>query len=51
MATVHKIDGYDEFISNIEKLAKSSENVNVLFTGKKVAGQSWCPDCNDGKVS
>lgn len=50
VAKVEKIFGYDEFIASIDKLAKSAENVNILFTGKKdQAGQkSWCPDCNDG---
>lgn len=51
MAKVHKIFGYEEFISSIDKLADSAEIVNVLFTGKKdAAGHSWCPDCNDGNV-
>lgn len=49
MAKVHKIDGYDEFKQKIDELAKTAENVNVLFSGKKdAAGHSWCPDCNDG---
>lgn len=51
VAEVKKIFGYEEFVASIESLAKSAENVNVLFTGKKDdAGRSWCPDCNDGKV-
>lgn len=51
VAKVQKISGYDEFKSSIDTLAKTAENVNVLFTGKKDdAGRSWCPDCNDGKV-
>lgn len=52
MAKVHKIVGYEDFIASIDELAKSAENVNVLFTGQKNdAGHSWCPDCNDGNVS
>lgn len=51
MATVHKLSGYDEFIKSIDGIAKSAENVNVLFTGKKdEAGHSWCSDCNNGKI-
>lgn len=51
MAKVHKINGYEEFKKTIDDVAKNAEHVNVLFTGKKdQAGQSWCPDCNDGTV-
>lgn len=51
MAKVHKITGYDEFKKTIDDIAKTAENVNVLFSGKKgETGQSWCCDCNDGKI-
>lgn len=52
MAKVIKISGYEEFKQKIDEIAKSSEHVNVLFSGKKdAAGRSWCSDCNDGTCS
>lgn len=49
MAKIHKIIGYDDFTKTIDKIAKSGDIVNVLFSGKKDEnGQSWCSDCNDG---
>lgn len=52
MAKVIKFSGYDEFKQKIDDVAKTSEHVNVLFTGKKdETGRSWCPDCNDGTRS
>lgn len=52
MATVHKVSGYDEFVSFIGKLTEKNpkNQINVYFTGSKLdSGKSWCPDCNDGK--
>lgn len=50
MAKVHKVAGYEEFLSFINDLSKNSKDlINVYFTGSKnSAGKSWCPDCNDG---
>lgn len=51
MAKVHKVAGYDGFISFISDLEKSTKDTLIAyFTGSKdEAGKSWCPDCNDGK--
>lgn len=54
MATVHKVNGYDEFVSFIGDLAEKNQKspINVYFTGNKLeSGKSWCPDCNDGEQS
>lgn len=51
MVTVHKVSGYDEFVSFISNLVEKNpkSQINVYFTGSKLAsGKSWCPDCNDG---
>lgn len=52
MATVHKVSGYDAFVSFIGDLVEKNpkSQINVYFTGNKLeSGKSWCPDCNDGK--
>lgn len=44
-----KLKGYENFLEYIGKLDAKGENVNVYFTGDKVDGVSWCPDCNDAE--
>ena len=44
-----KSEGIDSFLSVIEE-HKDKEEVFVLFCGgKDESGQSWCPDCVDGR--
>lgn len=40
-------DGFEE----VQKaITTASGRVFILFTGSKVDGKSWCPDCVKGKV-
>lgn len=43
MVQRHHVHGYEAFLALIKNL--SSERINVLFTGTKENGVSWCPDC------
>lgn len=52
MAEVYHVDGYVEFVEKILEIEKTSEVVYAYFTGKKdEEGNSWCPDCNEGKLN
>uniref|UniRef100_A0A1L8DCV6 Thioredoxin domain-containing protein 17 n=1 Tax=Nyssomyia neivai TaxID=330878 RepID=A0A1L8DCV6_9DIPT len=44
-----KLHGYEAFLEYIKNLDAKGENINVYFTGDKVDGVSWCPDCNDAE--
>uniref|UniRef100_A0A6B2E8J9 Thioredoxin domain-containing protein 17 n=1 Tax=Phlebotomus kandelakii TaxID=1109342 RepID=A0A6B2E8J9_9DIPT len=44
-----KLQGYENFIDYVNKLDAKGENVNVYFSGSKVDGVSWCPDCNEAE--
>ncbi|KAG5669020.1 hypothetical protein PVAND_016922 [Polypedilum vanderplanki] len=48
MAEKHSVTGFDEFTEFIKNF-KSDKIVNVLFTGEKADGKSWCPDCNEAE--
>jgi len=45
--TEELVHGYASFKNRVEELKSSQAKLFVLFTGSKVGGSSWCPDCND----
>jgi len=51
MVVRHHVQGFQEFISLVEKVYKPDEKpVVVMFSGDKDAqGNSWCPDCVDAE--
>ncbi|XP_070509018.1 thioredoxin domain-containing protein 17-like [Chironomus tepperi] len=46
MAEKHTVTGYAAFV-DFMKTFSSDKIINILFSGEKVDGKSWCPDCND----
>ncbi|XP_037942323.1 thioredoxin domain-containing protein 17-like [Teleopsis dalmanni] len=45
-----KVAGYEDFRKTVEDLSKNSKTqINIYFTGEKMDGVSWCPDCNDAE--
>lgn len=48
MAQRYHVHGYEGFY-DLVKTIPSGERINVLFTGTKVNGVSWCPDCVEGE--
>lgn len=48
MVQRHHVHGYDGFQSLV-KTIPAAERINVLFTGTKENGISWCPDCVEGE--
>lgn len=47
MVQHHHVHGYEGFLSLV-KTIKATDRINVLFTGTKENGVSWCPDCVEG---
>ena len=44
-----KVNGLSELLAKLDSLKEN--DVYILFTGSKdSSGNSWCPDCNDGKI-
>lgn len=50
MVQHHHVHGYEAFLSLV-KTIKATDRINVLFTGTKENGVSWCPDCVEGTIS
>ncbi|CAL4253032.1 unnamed protein product [Meganyctiphanes norvegica] len=41
-----KVEGFDAFIAEVDKVKGSGAPIFVLLSGSKDAsGKSWCPDC------
>lgn len=52
MVLKFKAEGYEEFKTVIQKIEAEhkSKEIFVLFSGSKDStGQSWCPDCVEGR--
>lgn len=47
MVQRHHVHGYEAFLSLVKTIS-NSDRINVLFTGTKENGISWCPDCVEG---
>lgn len=47
MVHEHHVHGYEGFQSLV-KTIPAGQRINVLFTGTKENGVSWCPDCVEG---
>ena len=51
MAKEVSVNGLSELLARLDSLKKEND-VYILFTGSKdSSGNSWCPDCNDGRTS
>lgn len=48
MVIEHKVEGYENFVEFVGSLDSKGKPVYVYFSGNKMNGQSWCPDCVRG---
>lgn len=52
MITHHNVNGYEECSKLLENLKSSGVPIVIYFSGSKNEdGVSWCPDCQNGKLS
>lgn len=42
------IQGYDKFLEFFQNFDSEGKIVNILFSGEKIDGASWCSDCVEG---
>jgi hypothetical protein len=42
------VEGFENFKTLMESWPVDGKVINILFTGKKINGISWCPDCVAG---
>ncbi|KAL3267884.1 hypothetical protein HHI36_007024 [Cryptolaemus montrouzieri] len=45
MVNEQKLKGYENFVNFMNTLDSKGKPVFVYFSGDKVNGESWCPDC------
>lgn len=52
MITQVQIKGFEEFVKYTESIEPNGPPVLFYFSGSKLPdGNSWCPDCVEGKRS
>ncbi|KAK9889784.1 hypothetical protein WA026_007161 [Henosepilachna vigintioctopunctata] len=45
MVIEHKLKGYNNFVDFMNTVDSKGKPIYIYFTGDKVDGKSWCPDC------
>lgn len=51
MVIKHHVEGYENFRRFIDNFDSKGQVVHVYFCGSKLEnGESWCDDCERGKI-
>ncbi|XP_049867115.1 thioredoxin domain-containing protein 17-like [Pectinophora gossypiella] len=45
-----EVKGFDDFVSYTEKIKPDGPDVYFYFSGTKIEGKSWCPDCIEAEA-